>query len=303
MISDSFPTNRVYSSGVGAIGGGIFFVGGTDASVPERTSQVDVYVWSTSSWTSMPSMPTSRGQTQVVDVGASLYVIGGMTPDGVLSTVEEYKTDTSQWSSKPPMPTARRSLASAFCDSHIFAVGGSNPGGYSAAFEAYSPSTSLWESLPSMPTGRQSLTAGCVDDAWLFALGGTSGNPSYYWWGVNNEFELYSIGGSAWLTSLPSMPTARKGLGSAVIGNTHILAFGGNTNAYIQTLRASAIVEIYDISTSVWSPGKSMPINVLNAKVCAMSNQEWAVVEVSNNLDTWGDTSSKQYTTQASHSP
>jgi N-acetylneuraminic acid mutarotase len=92
-------------------------------------------------WTEKTSMPAPRWSLSTAVVNGKIYVIGGLTVNDALSTVEEYNPVTDTWTKKADMPTPRGGLSTAVVDGKIYAIGGRNcPGGIWSAARILSPS-------------------------------------------------------------------------------------------------------------------------------------------------------------------
>ena len=97
-------------------------------------------------WTNGVSMPTARVCAAAGAIGSKIYVVGGMTAGGVVSTNEVYNTKTSTWKTRAPMPTARWCMASAVVNGILYVIGGrtDSPTGQLNVVEAYNPATNSW---------------------------------------------------------------------------------------------------------------------------------------------------------------
>ena len=94
---------------VGVYGSTIYVMAGyyyESAFSNEYYTSMDAYATATSTWTSMPAMPSSNlgiesGAGGVV--GSSVYFAGGVDGSIYYATMYEYKIATSAWSAQPPM--------------------------------------------------------------------------------------------------------------------------------------------------------------------------------------------------------
>ena len=94
---------------VGKYGSTIYVMAGYyQASSFQKTyyASMDAYATATSTWTTMPPMPSSDlgmqyGAAGVV--GSSLYFLGGKDGSNYYATMFEYKIATAAWSDKPSM--------------------------------------------------------------------------------------------------------------------------------------------------------------------------------------------------------
>jgi hypothetical protein len=96
-------------AGVGVYGSTIYVMAGYyKASAFSETyyTSMDAYATATSTWTSMPAMPSSNLGIQYGAcgvIGSSVYFAGGLEGSTYYATMYEYKIATSAWSAQPPM--------------------------------------------------------------------------------------------------------------------------------------------------------------------------------------------------------
>ena len=149
-------------------------------------------------------------------VNGMIYLIGGHSSAGLLSSVDAYDPSTGTWSQKASMPTPRTMLAVAVVNGMVYAVGGL--GGAGNELQAYDPASDTWTTKAAMPTARRELTAAVLNGE-LYAIGGTTDG------GYANVVEAYNPGSNTW-ASKASMPTARSDTASAA-ANGGMYVFGG----------------------------------------------------------------------------
>ncbi|MBC8767885.1 putative Ig domain-containing protein, partial [Arenibacter sp. BSSL-BM3] len=115
--------NKLYVSG-GRLSGG---TGGTFApTIPE----VDVYDFTTQSWSTLPAgqnIPTPRGGSSAVNFNDKLMVIGGEseTAGPSLTTVEEYNPVSQSWTTLPGLNSPRHGTQAIVSGNGIFILAGS----------------------------------------------------------------------------------------------------------------------------------------------------------------------------------
>jgi hypothetical protein len=120
---------------VGVIGGLLYAAGSADGNV-----SVVAYDPSSDTWTSKPSLPTSRFIPSAGVLGGQLYVIGGSTSN-TLNIVEVYDPSANSWSAGPAMPTDRYGFGVGVVGGTLYAFGGAtSTGGFTvlATVEALS---------------------------------------------------------------------------------------------------------------------------------------------------------------------
>ena len=121
-------------------------------------------------------MPTPRMNPAAAVVGGKIYVLGGISRQGLaVATVEEYDPATDSWTRRAPMPTPRGMLAAASVGSIVYAIGGrSDSGGVLAVVEAYDVKTDQWRPVAPLQQARWGVMAAEAGGR-LFALGGITG--------------------------------------------------------------------------------------------------------------------------------
>ncbi|MBI4727901.1 MAG: hypothetical protein HY775_00120 [Acidobacteria bacterium] len=167
---------------------------------------------------------------------------------------------TETWTVRAKMPIAREGTAGAFIGGTFYVSHGSLPGAAGAdsnLMSAYTPATDTWTTLSPAPTGRAEL-GGAAAGGIFYAIGGRNkavgapcGTP------VCDTVEAYNPVTNTWATKAP-MPTARAGIGVAVVGRKIYVA-GGRTGKFYADCCALATLEIYDTATMTWTAGPPMP--------------------------------------------
>ncbi len=113
---------------VAAVNGKIYAIGGEkeDNGVVDTVEEFDPDAnGGFGAWTTKASrMPHPRLQSAAAVVDDKVYVMGGSTTDGIISTVDVYDPALDMWTTDVPMPTARYLLGAAVVGNTIYAVGG-----------------------------------------------------------------------------------------------------------------------------------------------------------------------------------
>ena len=215
------PTART-TFGIAVVENKIYIIGGSTGDYT-YTNVNEVYDPSTDTWETKTSMPTTRQAMDANVVDGKIYVIGGgqRTPNDDFDINEVYDPATDTWSTKTPMPTGVNYYTSAVVNNKIYIMGGAvNPTNLN---QIYDPSTDTWSFGASLPTGVDSAAAGVSagDTATerIFVLGGKQGLDAV------NLNQVYDPETDTWVAG-HSMPTARYGLGVAVV-NDSLYAIGG----------------------------------------------------------------------------
>ncbi len=109
--------------------------GGTGGVFAPTVSEVDVYDFTSGTWSTLPSdqnIPTERAGTATVNFNDKLIVIGGETKDSLsaFDTTESFDPATGEWSRLDDLVHARQGMQAIVSGNGIFVLGGSpNRGG------------------------------------------------------------------------------------------------------------------------------------------------------------------------------
>jgi N-acetylneuraminic acid mutarotase len=233
-------------TGVAALGGRIYVVGGFDAQLAV-VALVERYDPAADSWETVAPLPQPLHHANLAAAGDRLYVCGALTGLGFtpIDTVYEYDPQTDEWTEKTAMPTARGASAVGVVGTTIYVAGGSGSGGSVADFAAYDTAGDSWETLPELPEARNHLVGGAVGDV-FYAIGGRSVGIE----GHTTRVDAFDTAGGTWSSAAP-MPTSRGGAAAAVVG-ARIVVAGGEGNGD----DASGVfddVEIFDATAGSWS--------------------------------------------------
>lgn len=247
------PNWRYYAAGA-VLRGMLYHIGGT--TDPEdhigATGSVDAYDPEMGIWFSRAPVPSPRQRAGAGVVDDILYVVGGDSGDGPLSTVQAYDPTTDTWADRAPMHVARNNPGVGVVDGILYVIGGTDVGG---SVEAYDPRTDSWTLKTDMPTPRAGAGIGVVDGI-LYAVGGGNGFTG------EAAVEAYDPVTDSWTTRSP-LPFARGFSGIAVIEDRlYVLGgFTGSPPQYVNSLNPQYVanVDVYDPTTNSWSPRPSLP--------------------------------------------
>ncbi len=215
------PTPRD-NFGIAVVENKIYVIGGSTGDYT-YTNVNEVYDPSTDTWETKTSMPTIRHALDANVVNGKIYLIGGgqRTPNDDFDVNEVYDPATDTWTTKTPLPTGVDYYASAVVDNKIYIMGGAvSP---TTLNQIYNPETDTWSSGAPLPTGVDSaatgVTAGDTATQRIYVIGGKQGLDAV------NLNQVYDPETDTWVAG-PAMPTARYGLGVAVV-NDSLYAIGG----------------------------------------------------------------------------
>jgi N-acetylneuraminic acid mutarotase len=234
---DSIPEG-VNHAGFAHVDGRLYIVGGFRGATFNPTDAVHIYDIASGTWSRGAPMPTPRGAIAVAVLDGRIHAIGGNAANagslghehGVggdnssVGTHEVYDPASDSWTRLAPVPTPRNHLGAATVRGRVHVVGGRVGGDFMlTAHEVWDPRTGTWSPAPPVPTGRSGIAVVALDER-LYVFGGeTMGGARQ---GTFDEAERFDPTVDAW-HALPPMPTARHGLGAAVIGDAiHVLSGG-----------------------------------------------------------------------------
>jgi len=225
--------------GVAELLGRIYAVGGYRQD-GTTANTVEVYDPAADRWTFAAPMPRGVNHPMVAVFGERLYVFGGDSGQGALSTTQEYDPRTNTWGLRAPMPTARFAGLAATIGSRIYVVGGA-PAAAGRVVEAYEPAGDRWVPQTPMPTSRNHVAGGVIGGR-LHVVGGRPPNTL----AVHEVFDPVT---GSW-SSRAAMPTGRSGHAGAVVRGC-LYTFGGEGNPTTSS-GVFAQNELYDSRTDSW---------------------------------------------------
>jgi TIR domain/Kelch motif len=132
----------------------LFVIGGVSAK-QERgpLDTVQVYDPATNRWSIGPTLPVPLNHAAAVSTGDSIYVLGGLAPDGSTAAVYRLDSPDGKWREDRPLPDARGAGAAAFDGGRIVFGGGVARDGLARA--------DVWAMVP----GQEWVDAGHLEPA------------------------------------------------------------------------------------------------------------------------------------------
>lgn len=220
----SMPTPRIFF-GIAVVENKIYTIGGDRGNYEigiTPTAINEVYDPATDTWETKTSMPTRRFGVSASVVNNKIYIIGGKTsnPYPDISITEAYDPITDKWTTMEPLPTPVSHHTSAVVNNKIYILGGAINVNLN---QIYDTEIDSWTDGNPLPTGVDQAAAAVINvdntTQRIFVVGGKQDIDAV------NLNQVYIVEEDRWFSG-PSMPTARHGLGVAVV-NDSIYAIGG----------------------------------------------------------------------------
>ena len=245
--------------------GGKFYLAGGFMPGSGRTDLNERYDPQTNSWQRVAPLPAKLDHIQGVKLGGKIYYVGGLSGSSTsVNAVYIYDPSSNSFDRGAPMPAGRDRGAGgvAVYNGKIYYAGGQHDGKAVPWFDRYNPATGRWTKLPNMPRPRDHFQGAMVNGK-FYAIGGRDTTID----AINRKVDVYDLSASAggiWRTRDTTLPTARAGFATAVLGRK-ILVIGGEGGG-----KAYDTVEAYYTATNSWRTLEPMPTarHGIQAVVC-----------------------------------
>jgi N-acetylneuraminic acid mutarotase len=206
-----------------------------------------------SRWSTRSNLLEANSEMAVAELDGKIYVMGGYPASRVtVRTVQVYDSAQNRWSFTTPLPIPLNHAMPAVANGRVYLIGGQTNSSGTEVFTntvfEYNPATSNWATRAPMPTIRSAGAAAVIGDL-IYVAGG---RPPH-----GQDFAVYNASNNQW-TTLPNMPTGRNHLAVGPI-NGKIYVAGGRFGAGF-TSEMTAVLEVYDPSTGMWSTNAPMPV-------------------------------------------
>jgi hypothetical protein len=235
---------------VASAGNKVLFAGGATGYPSIQSTRVDIYDFTTQSWSTAELSQARWGMTTAV-LGNRIFFAGGQFPGGLLSSrVDIYDVSTNNWSIAE-LSESRLAIAAAAVGDKVFFAGGSNggteiTGTATNKVDIYDQSTNTW-SIATLSKARFGLAATTAGDKIYFA----GGMPDYREGPVLNTIDVYDNTTGSWSVSTLNEPKACM---ASIFKNGKIYWAGGFV--YYDPVNgswANCQIEIKDINTQTSS--------------------------------------------------
>ena len=198
---------------------GVFVFGGylANGSPTARSFRFD---GAAGRWEEIAPMPAPRAAGAAVELGGSIFIVGGADGSRLVAPTYEYSVFTREWRTVAAIPTPRDHLAGAAVGGMVCAVGGRqlSMSLNLAAFECYDPRADSWTRMPDAPTARGGIGAAAYG-VQLYVVGGEQPSGAY------REVDIFDQRANTWTRS-PDLPTPRHGGGVVVVDATKLIVGG-----------------------------------------------------------------------------
>lgn len=180
-------------------------------------------------------------------------VIAAATITAFAMVVSAIAAPGPTWTTLAPVPAATEGMQTGLIGNQIIAAYGYSPsgGGDTNLTRIYDIDADTWHLGAAAPLPVRSEGAAATHGGDLYAVGGRPVGV------VGNRLERYSVESDTWTTLAP-LPTARAGLGAAVVGDA-IFAMGGRTTDLPCAGGPLDTVERYDIASDTWTAAAPLP--------------------------------------------
>ena len=175
----------------------------------------------------------------------TISIIGAIAALAVVSVASAQGT----WSTQAPLPAPTEGLQVGAVGNEIVAAYGFS-GGDTNLTRIYDIDSDSWSFATPGPLPARSEGAAATHGGNVYAVGGRFAGPL-------SDLDRYTPATDTWV-SLADMPTPRRGLGAAVVGNA-LYAIGGSAGTAPCSGTPLATVERYDIETDTWSTVAPLP--------------------------------------------
>jgi hypothetical protein len=117
-------------------------------------------------WIALEPVIVPRQEVAVAAANGKLYLIGGLSGEAVLSSVEEYDPTSGRWRFVAPLSSPIHHAAAATIGNSIYVIGGEgNPASVTGVFpqtESYDIESRTWRSEPLMAVPRHGIGAATI---------------------------------------------------------------------------------------------------------------------------------------------
>ena len=197
----------------------VYHLGGYLVALDQPTDRALALV--DGAWTDLPPMPAPRAAGAAEFLKGRLYVVGGVSPQGVVDDTFVFDLETQRWSTAPGPITPREHLTLVRRGGYLYAIGGRQLTYETtmASVERFDPATQTWKAMPPLPYPAAGHVSAVTRNGLIVVAGGEVAV------GPLAETVAFDFRHRRWI-KLPSLDPARTGFGAAAFGN-RFFVFGG----------------------------------------------------------------------------
>jgi N-acetylneuraminic acid mutarotase len=249
------PVPRFEAMGA-AVNGKLLVLGGFVSASLSTTPRVDLYDPATDTWQRMTDLPgLAQTHAGVAVDGPKVYVIGGLSQQGVEAETWIYDALTDSWAAGVPLPALRAAFALVRIGRTLHAIGGLAADGLSD-----SPDHTLfdldaqtaWTYAAPLPNPRNHLGGGTAGSLVVVAGGRHGWDESA---GNQVDTDTFEPDAGTW-TRVADLPLGRSEIAAATFSiGGKIMVVGGGRNPATPT----AEVDLYDPVANQWQSVTPLP--------------------------------------------
>jgi len=237
VATDTWDTMAAMPVALDSIDGALV---GSKIYIPGGATTDTTYVYDIAgdSWSSISTNGgyTARSQYQVVVMGTSVYVLGGIVTSASASTTEVWILDTiaGTWAAGTPMQKSRTSFSAAAVNGEIIVAGGVLFPGFTPDMTTERFNGTTWSYGANIPNGGGTYTR------WSYNADGQTTNGLWLaggrrdaGWAVLDHAAIYEPGTDSWTDSptIPTLAQARVYMEGAVASDGYFYVIGGRDSA------------------------------------------------------------------------
>ena len=202
-------------------------------------------------WQSETRLPAPRAAMAAAVYENQLYLIGGLTPQGISNSVLRFQPDSGTWQARAPMPDALGYIQAALLGEKLYVPGGCDAGGVpTRQLEIYDPRLDHWETGAPLPQAECGYAL-AVMEGHLYLFGGWDGKAALAgtW--------IYDPLGESWSKGSPMPAPASYASAQAVEGQ--IFVIGGYDGAHALAANRVYYPSRDQAGETAWEEKTSLP--------------------------------------------
>lgn len=203
-------------------------------------------------WVAYAPIPLSRSNMAATTYESNIYVISGVSDNGVSNRVEVYSQTTNSWNTLQDKPTPVTEATAVLVGEKIFVPGGKTKDGVvTDKLEVFDPRRNLWEEKANLPTGLSDYALATFGGS-LYLFGGWDGLQA-------SDITLkYNLEQDKWseLTGLPRALTSAI----AVQSGNRIVLIGNSEQTTSQISMLNYFPDRDLPGENPWEEGVDLPI-------------------------------------------